>query len=169
MISHFGDFIRELGITVETFLDLGRSPSVPGLFNMTRLALNGTRRVNAVSRIHGAVSSRLVADQWPEIRPEEHPIGFVTNGVHVPTFLHQIWADFFDQELGRDWRDRLRDLPFWNSLEQVPDDRYWATSQSVKARMLASVRERLQREFARKGLSPAQLRHVTRFLDPMRP
>jgi glycogen phosphorylase len=169
MISVFGDFVRELGIPMDRFLDLGRSPSVGGLFNMTRLALNGTRRVNGVSRIHGVVSSRIVADQWPEIRPEENPIGFVTNGVHVPTFLHQIWADFLDAELGREWRDRLRDVQFWNRLEEVADDRYWATSQSVKARMLASVRERLQREFARKGLSPAQLRHVSRLLDPMRP
>ena len=80
----FGDFIRELGIPMDRFLELGRSPSVGGLFNMTRLALNGTRRVNGVSRIHGVVSSRIVADQWPEIRPEENPIGFVTNGVHVP-------------------------------------------------------------------------------------
>jgi starch phosphorylase len=169
ILSHFADFIRELGITPERFLDLGRSPSVPGLFNMTRLALNGTRHVNAVSRIHAAVTSRLVADQWPEIRPEENPIGFVTNGVHVPTFLHQLWAEFFDHELGRDWRDKLRDVNFWQALEQVSDERYWATSQSVKSRMLASVRERLEREYARKGLSPAQLRHVTRFLDPSRP
>ena len=169
MISTFGDFIRDLGMTVERFLDLGRSPSVPGLFNMTRLALNGTRHVNGVSRIHGAVSSRLVADQWPEIRPEENPVGYVTNGVHVPTFLHQSWADFFDHELGRDWRERFRDLGFWNALDALPHERYWATSQSVKARMLASVRERLQREYARKGLSPAQLRHVTRYLDPSRP
>jgi len=78
-------------------------------------------------------------------------------------------ADFFDQEMGRDWRERLRDLDFWNALDRVPDDRYWVTSQSVKSRMLASVRERLQREYARKGMSPAQLRHVTRFLDPTRP
>ena len=154
---------------MDRFLELGRSPSVGGLFNMTRLALNGTRRVNGVSRIHGVVSSRIVADQWPEVRPEENPIGFVTNGVHVPTFLHQTWADFFDVELGREWRDKLRDIPFWTGLEQVADDKYWATSQAVKGRMLASVRERLQREFARKGLSPAQLRHVSRLLDPMRP
>src|SRR6201996_3958005 len=132
MTSHFGDFIRELGIPVERFLDLGRSPSTGGLFNMTRLALNGTRRVNAVSRIHGAVSSKLVADQWPEIRPEDNPVGFVTNGVHVPTFLHQTWADFFDQELGREWRERLRDTAFWNFLERVADERYWQVSQSVK-------------------------------------
>jgi len=169
IISHFSDFIRELGIPVERFLDLGRSPSLPGLFNMTRLALNATRHVNAVSRIHAAVTSRLVADQWPEIRPEENPVGFVTNGVHVPTFLHQRWGEFLDHELGREWRERLRDLEYWNSLERVPDDRYWVTSQLVKSKMLFSVRERLQREFARKGLSPAQLRHVTRFLDPLRP
>jgi len=169
IVAHFGEFIRELGIPVERFLDLARSPQAPGLFNMTRLALNGTRHVNGVSRIHGAVSSRLCADQWPEIRPEENPVGYVTNGVHLPTFLHQTWVDFFDRELKRDWRERLRDPDFWSALELVSDDRYWRTAQAVKSRMLAGVRERLQREYARKGLSPAQLRHVTRFLDPVRP
>ena len=169
IVGHFADFIRELGVSVERFLELGRAPAAPGMFNMTRLALKGTRHVNGVSRLHGAVSARLCADQWPEVRPEDNPVGFVTNGVHVPTFLHQRWADFFDRELGREWRDRLRDPEFWHALERVPDERYWATSQDVKARMLASVRERLQREYARKGLSPAQLRHVTRYLDPQRP
>jgi glycogen phosphorylase len=169
MVGHFADFIRELGLSVERFLELGRSPAAPGMFNMTRLALKGTRHVNGVSRIHGAVSARLCADQWPEVRPEDNPVGFVTNGVHVPTFLHQRWTDFFDRELGREWRDKLRDPEFWHALERVPDERYWGTSQDVKSRMLASVRERLQREYARKGLSPAQLRHVTRYLDPQRP
>jgi len=89
MVAHFGDFVRELGVPVERVLELARSPSAPGLFNMTRLALNGTRHVNGVSRIHGAVSARLCSDQWPEVRPEDNPVGFVTNGVHVPTFLHQ--------------------------------------------------------------------------------
>ena len=167
--AHFEDFIRELGMPVERFLELARAPGAPGLFNMTRLALNGTRHVNGVSRIHGAVSARLCADQWPEVPPEDNPVGFVTNGVHVPTFLHQPWMEFFDRELGREWRERLRDADFWRALEQVPDERYWATAQDVKARMLANVRERLQREYERKGVSPAQLRHVTRFLDPQRP
>jgi starch phosphorylase len=169
ILSHFGDFLREANISIERFLDLARAPGSPGQFNMTRLALNGTRHVNAVSRIHGIVSARLCSDQWPEVRPEDNPMGFVTNGVHVPTFLHQTWTDFFDRELSRDWRDHLSDPGFWAALEQVPDERYWPTSQSVKSRMLASVRDRLQREYARKGMSPAQLRHVTRLLDPLRP
>jgi glycogen phosphorylase len=169
IVHHFEGFIRELNIPVERFLELARAPSAPGLFNMTWLALNGTRRVNGVSRIHGAVSARLCADEWPEVRPEDNPVGFITNGVHVPTFLHQRWMEFFDRELGREWRERLRDAEFWSALEHVSDERYWATAQDVKARMLTNVRERLQREYARKGLSPAQLRHVTRFLDPLRP
>jgi starch phosphorylase len=169
IVRHFGEFIRELGVPTERFLELGRSPSSPGMFNMTWLALNGTRHVNGVSRIHGGVSARLVGDQWPEVRPDDNPVGFITNGVHVPTFLHQRWMEFFDRELGGEWRDRLRDPQFWTALEHVPDERYWATAQDVKARMLTHVRERLQREYARKGLSPAQLRHVLRFLDPQRP
>jgi starch phosphorylase len=136
---------------------------------MTRLALNGTRHVNGVSRIHGGVSARLCADQWPQIPPEENPVGYVTNGVHVPTFLHQTWADYFDSALPADWRERLRDVDFWRLIEALPDDRYWETAQAVKSQMLASVRERVQREYVRKGLSTAQCRHVTRLLDPVRP
>ena len=169
IVDHFGDFIRELGVPVERFLELARAPSAAHLFNMTRLALNAARHINGVSRVHGRVSARLCADQWPEVRPEDNPVGFVTNGVHVPTFLHQRWSDFFDRELGAEWRGRLRDASFWSALEGVPDERYWATAQDVKARMLVSVRERLQREYERKGLSPAQLQHVTRLLDPQRP
>jgi starch phosphorylase len=169
IVGHFGDFIRELGVPVERFLELARSPAAPHLFNMTRLALNGTRHVNGVSRIHGGVSARLCADQWPELRPEDNPVGFVTNGVHVPTWLHQRWTDFFDRELGAEWRERLSDFDYWRALERVADERYWATAQEVKSRMLASVRERLQREHERQGFSSAQLRHVTRLLDPQRP
>jgi len=169
IVRHLDALIRELGLPVERFLELARAPSAPGLFNMTRLALNGTRHVNGVSRMHGAVSARLCADQWPEVRPEDNPVGFITNGVHVPTFLHQRWMEFFDRELTPEWRDRLRDPDFWAALERVPEERYWATSQDVKSRMLMGVRERLQREYDRKAASPAQLRHVLRYLDPQRP
>jgi starch phosphorylase len=169
LVAHFSDFIRELNIPVERFLELGRVPSVPGVFNMTRLALNGARRINGVSRIHGLVSARILGDQWPEIRPEENPIGHVTNGVHVPTFLHQSWAGFFDSVLPSDWREQLSQGDFWRRLESIPNERYWQAAQDVKSRMLTGVRDRLARSFARKALSSAQWRHVTRHLDPSNP
>ncbi len=169
MLEHFQDFINDVGLPVERFLDLGSAPSVPGMFNMTRLALNGARHVNGVSRIHGAVSAQLCADHWPEIRPEENPVGFVTNGVHVPTFLHKLWGTFFDEALGPEWRVRLSDEAFWARLQTVPDERFWATAQDVKAKMLDAVRQRLERQYTRKGQSLAQLARITRLLDPARP
>jgi starch phosphorylase len=165
----FQDFLPELNVPMERVLSLGQAQQATHVFNMTHLALHGARRINGVSRIHGQVSAALCASHWPEVPPEENPVGYVTNGVHVPTFLAQSWSRFFDERLGNHWRDRLSDDTFWKGLERLPDEDYWRTSQSIKSRMLAGVRARLYREYATKGLSQAQLRHVTRLLDPDRP
>ena len=165
----FQDFLPELRVPPAQVLELGQAPQAAQAFNMTHLALNGARGINGVSRIHGAVSSRLCANHWPEVPVGENPLGYVTNGVHVPTFLAQTWGHFFDEKLGVQWRTRMSDVHFWQPLEQVPDAEYWQTAQRVKVEMLAGVRARLQREYAAKGLSPMQLRHITRLLDPERP
>ena len=70
---------------------------------MTALAIRGSRFQNGVSRIHGGVSSRICAPLWPEVEPAENPLRYVTNGVHVPTFLAPEWADQFEKYLGFDW------------------------------------------------------------------
>jgi starch phosphorylase len=168
-ISCFVSYAEPLGISMERLLSLGRGPGEHGRFNMTRLALNGARHINGVSRIHGAVSAQLCADYWPEVPAEENPVGYVTNGVHVPTFLAQTWSWFFDSHIGADWRERLSDSAYWQALEEVPDKIFWDVAQDTKSRMLAGVRERLRREYVRKGLSQAQFRHVTRLLNPERP
>ncbi|MGE0580516.1 MAG: alpha-glucan family phosphorylase [Steroidobacteraceae bacterium] len=164
----FGGYLDTLGWPAGQVLALGLAPGAPHEFNMTWLALAGARSVNGVSRVHGGVSAQICAPHWPELAPAENPVGFVTNGVHVPTYLHQTWAEFFDRHLPAGWMDRLSDAALWQALERVPDEEYWAASQDVKARMLASVRTRLQREFADKGLSGAQWRQVVRLLDPDR-
>jgi starch phosphorylase len=170
LLTHcFGDFLSQMGVDRERVLDLGRSPQAGNIFNMTHLALNGARRINGVSRIHGGVSAQLCASHWPEVPPKENPVGFVTNGVHVPTFLAQTWSRFFDSKLGPLWRDRLSDRDFWIELASVPDYDFWETAQRVKARMLEGVRGRLRREYLAKGLQPAQLRRITRLLDPEQP
>jgi starch phosphorylase len=165
----FQNFFDDLRAPVDRVLELGRASNAPHAFNMTHLALHGARRMNGVSRIHGVVSSQLCAAHWPEVPPDQNPVGYVTNGVHVPTFLAQIWSRFFDAKLGPQWREQLSDREFWLELTSVPDYDYWETAQQVKSNMLAGVRGRLRREYAAKGLNPAQLRHITRLLDPERP
>jgi starch phosphorylase len=170
LVTHcFGEYFTQLGVEQERVLDLGRAPHAGHVFNMTHLALNGARRVNGVSRIHGKVSSELCASHWPEVPPNENPVGYVTNGVHVPTFLAQTWSRFFGATLGPAWRDRLSDREYWIELANVPDFDFWETAQKVKARMLEGVRGRLRREYVAKGLLPTQLRRITRLLDPERP
>jgi starch phosphorylase len=165
----FASFPAELGITPEQLLDLGRAPERPDVFNMTRLALRGAAAVNGVSKIHGQVSSRLCASAWPDVPPPENPVGFVTNGVHVSTFLRHTWGKLFDQHIGTDWRERMMDRKLIARIEAIPDELFWQTSQKVKGQMLRVLRERLTQQFQRNGLSEAHVQRLLRLVDPEQP
>ena len=124
----FQDYFRELGVTAGARARArAASAAHRQAFNMTHLALNGARRMNGVSRIHGAVSARLCADHWPEVPPEENPVGYVTNGVHVPTFLAQTWSRFFDAKLGAPLARAAVGRGFLATrCGQIRDDEFWA-------------------------------------------
>lgn len=169
ILGYFGELISELGIDAETFLSLGRAPHGGNHFNMTRLALTGSRHHNGVSRIHGGVSSRICADNWPEVPPQDNPIGYITNGVHLPTYLFQPWADFFDMSLGDTWRTRLTDATFWKRIFDIPDHRFWDVRQSIKSEVLKGLRLRLHAQCERNHVSEAHFQRLTRFIDPADP
>ncbi len=177
VLSQLGETIDSLGIERDRVLALGRAPRRPGEqganpnegFNMTRLALSGTRYHNGVSRIHGEVSARICADNWPEVPPEENPIGYITNGVHVPTFLFQPWVDFFEMSLGSAWSTRLSDVDFWMRLKEVPDQLFWNVRQTIKSEVLKGLQQRLQLQCMRKRSSEAHFDRLTRWLDPANP
>jgi starch phosphorylase len=165
----FASFPAELGITPEQLLDLGRAPDRPEVFNMTRLALRGAAAVNGVSKIHGQVSSRLCANAWPDVPPPENPVGYVTNGVHVSTFLRNAWAALFDEHLGKGWRHGMMDRSLMARIEAIPDARFWETNQKVKCHMLRVLRERLTQQFQRNGLSESHAHRLLKLVDPDNP
>ncbi len=166
--AYFRDFLPELGISQEEFMALGRKDGSPD-FNMTALAIRGSRHHNGVSRIHGQVSSRICADLWPQIDPEESPMSYVTNGVHVPTFLAIEWADLFDQFLGYEWRHRLSDTGYWSKIDAIPDHLFWSVHQSLKSQMLQLVRHRITHQHLRNHGSQAHLDRMFRNADPANP
>jgi starch phosphorylase len=165
----FAGFTAELGITTEQLLELGRAPDRADVFNMTRLALRGSAAVNGVSKIHGHVSSRLCANAWPDVPPAENPVGYVTNGVHVATFLRHTWAKLFDQHLGSEWRTRMTDRALLARIDAIPDALFWETNQKVKGQMLRVLRERLTLQYQRNGLSEAHVHRLLKRLDPEAP
>jgi starch phosphorylase len=162
----FEGYPAALGITVDEMLDLGRAPEHLDAFNMTRLAIRGAAAVNGVSKIHGQVSARLCQANWPDVPPSENPVGYVTNGVHVPTFLRANWSALFDKHLAPDWRARIMDRALMAKILEIPDAQFWQTNQKVKSLMLRVVRERLERQHKRNGLSEAHIHRLLKLVDP---
>ncbi|MEW5790287.1 MAG: alpha-glucan family phosphorylase [Pseudomonadota bacterium] len=169
MLEYFRDFIPQLKLDTGAFLALGHKPAEGSGFNQTALAVRGSRYQNGVSRIHGGVSSRMMVDLWPQVPPDENPMTYVTNGVHIPTFLAQEWMDLFDSYLGGEWRNKLSDAAFWHRIDQIPDHLYWSVRQALKSQMINHVRERLSHQHRRNGGSEAHLDRLLRYLDPLDP
>jgi len=156
--QYFRDIAHGMGLDFERFIRLGSVDATPSSFDMTTLALRGSRQHNGVSRIHGDVAARMARDLWPQIEPDENPVRYVTNGVHVSTFLAREWANLLDQRQ-RDWRLHLCDRDFWHeALDQIPDHRFWSLRQSLKREMLDDVAQRIRDQHRRNGSSEAVIR-----------
>ncbi len=157
--------VAELNIPVDQFLALGASPGNEHRFNMTALALRGSRFHNGVSAIHGGVAARTESYVWPQIEPAENPIRYVTNGVHVPTFLAREWVTYFNQQFGSGWRNELCNRDYWRRIDDIPDQVFWAQRELFKNRLAEALCERIQRQHARNGSSPAQINRLTCHLE----
>jgi len=169
MIGHYFDqWCAEVGIDRERLLGLGRTPDSSD-FNMTALAIRGSRFHNGVSRIHRSVSARMLAPLWPQVEPRENALDHVTNGIHVPTFLSDEWADLFTRQLGSAWAMRVTDRDAWQAVHRIPDQQFWSVRQSLKAQMLHLVRHRIGRAHARNHGSEAHLDRLLRLADPANP
>ncbi len=169
LLDYFRKLVGELGVGDQGFLQLGSDGPAESGFNMTRLALTGSRHVNGVSRIHRHVTAQICAASWPEVPAAENPIGFVTNGVHVPTFMQTEWADLLEQNLGPSWRYQLMERDLARKIDDIPDGRFWYVGQQVKVAMLAGLRDRLRRQHSRNQLSEAHIHRLLKYLDPERP
>ncbi|MDH5511867.1 MAG: alpha-glucan family phosphorylase [Gammaproteobacteria bacterium] len=166
MERYFSHKLKGLGLDMDKLFSIGSSPGGQGGFNMTALALRGSRFRNGVSRIHGEVASRMAAYIWPQIPPEENPVGCITNGVHVPTFLAREWSNLFDMRFGGGWRNELLNEKFWRHIDEIPDHSYWSLHQSLKAEMLSEVKRRLIFQHRRIGTSEALIERYIQYLTP---
>ena len=174
MRTYFEGFYQDLGLAYEDFISLGRVSGSTD-FNMTALAIRGSRSHNGVSKIHGDVSARICRDLWPQIEPEENPMSYVTNGVHVPTFLAQEWMHLFDRYVGHEWRNKIVesceicDPEYWSRIDTIPDHLFWSVRQSLKSQMFYLIRARLAIQNARNHGSEGQFDRLVKFLDPINP
>jgi starch phosphorylase len=154
--------VRDLGTGFEQVYRLGLN-SGSG-FNMTCLALRCTRFHNGVSRIHGQVAAEMEASLWPQIPFRENPITYVTNGVHLPTFLAKEWISLFDLRFD-DWREELLNEEYWERLEEIPDYQFWSIHKALKEQLLEHVSDGVLVQQRRNGTSDAVIRRMLRYVD----
>ncbi len=166
--TYFDQYCQELKLTPQVLLALGRTGN-GGDFDMTALAVRGSRFQGGVSKIHGDVSAEMLRELWPQVPPEENPLTYVTNAVHVPTFLSPDWSNDFDRFLGFDWLDRIADPEVSGRVEELPDHIVWSRHQFLKTQMFHLVRHRITVQHNRNRGSEAHLDRMLRFADPGNP
>lgn len=168
LLNYFEHYYPQLKISREEFLALGHAPDTPD-FNMTSLAIRCSRFQNGVSRIHGRVSSKICAEMWPEIGEDENPIGYITNGVHMPTFLAKEWLEVFERFLGWGWSQHLTEVEFWEQIDAIPDHQFWSVRETLKSRMLQLIRLIVSKQHYRNHGSEAHLDRILKYADPANP
>jgi starch phosphorylase len=148
---YFAGYCRRVGITCDQLLALGRvDPENNGeQFGLTPLAIRLAGRSNGVSKLHGQVSRRMWRGIWPRRRVERVPIGSVTNGIHLATWLHPAMAELLEDYLPKRWRQRQDSAVVWAAARKIPDERLWQLHLELKAEMVNFIRARLRKQLAR--------------------
>ena len=169
MRYYFSDYVKKLNISMDEFLALGKSGLSSHGFNMTAFALRGSRFHNGVSRIHGEEASRMESYIWPQIPPIENPMRYVTNGVHVLTFLAHEWVNRFDLLFGGGWRSELSNRDYWERIDTISSHSFWSVKQTLKSTMLEAVAIRVRNQLRRNGEAESKIKRLTEYLNPQKP
>jgi len=166
--DHLGPLREALGVSKEKFMALGREnpESADESFCMTVLGLKLSRRANAVSSLHGEVSRAMWTGLTPGKSEDAVPIGHITNGVHVPTWLAPQMFRLYDRHLGPGWNQHSSESKIWDGIENVDDGELWETHLNLKARMIDFVRRRAVKQAERRDEPQDVLQKLRGVLSP---
>jgi len=167
--QHFQDYRSALGLSSEEFLGLGRQdPSnINEDYCMTILALRMSAYSNGVSRLHGEVARRMWRSIYPQVPLTEVPIGSITNGVHIYSWISHEMADLLDRYLGPRWREDPTDLQVWGQgITDIPGEELWRTHERRRERLVAFARRRMVTQLERRGAPPVEIDEAHEVLDP---
>jgi len=162
------DFPQQVGLDFDSFLQLGRThpenPHEP--FVMTPLGIKMSRSSGGVSRRHGEVARQMWQPLFPERPVDTVPIGHVTNGVHVPTWIAGGMRDLLDGYLPAGWMDHAADPATWETVERIPDHELWAARNSMRSQFIEFARDRTVANRLARGEPREYVEAAERGLDP---
>jgi glycogen phosphorylase len=166
--EHLGPLRDAIGISHEQLMGLGRvevdNHAEP--FCMTVIGMKLSRYANAVSNLHGVISRRMWSSLWPHRKEDEVPIGHITNGVHIQSWLAGQMALLYDKHFPAGWRDRMGSAEVWQSIHDVDPGELWETHNALKNLLLAFVRRRVSRQCRRRGENDSIIEAARNVLNP---
>jgi starch phosphorylase len=164
---YLSDYCSSLDISPEECLKLGQlEGSSSRLFNMAALALRMSDQRYAVSRIHGAVARKMWRTMWPEVEENSVPIGYITNGIHTPSWVAVEMSELYEKYLGADWLERHDDLSLWENVAKIPDVELWNVRRILRHELVNGILELAQKAWATNDVEPQQLVGIGALLHP---
>ena len=164
---YMGEFPGKLGISWQEFIDMGReNPGSNEKFSMSVFALNTCQEANGVSWLHGKVSQRMFAPVWKGYFPDELHVGYVTNGVHMPTWASTEWKRFFAEHFDKKFLKDQSNKKYWEAIQNVTDEDIWSIRKTLKNKLITYIKNQYKTNWLKNQGDPAK---VVSILDKINP
>ncbi|MDR2853765.1 MAG: alpha-glucan family phosphorylase [Prevotellaceae bacterium] len=158
----------KLKISWNDFIDMGRTN--PGdrneKFNMSTFACNTCQEVNGVSWLHGKVSQEMFAPIWKGYFPSESHVGYVTNGVHLPTWAASEWKGVYNKYLAKGYEQDQSNPKIWEAIYNIPDSEIWDVRMRMKKRLVAFIKEQFQNNWLKNQGDPSRIVSIIETINP---
>ena len=169
--SLFGKYMREfpakLGISWQDFIDMGRiNPGSPEKFSMSTFALNTCQEANGVSWLHGKVSRQMFAPLWQGYFPEELHVGYVTNGVHMPTWTATEWKEYYTGIFDRQFISDQSNQRIWEAIQLAPDSEIWEIRKQLKNKLISYIKAQYRDNWLKNQGDPVKVVSILEKINP---
>lgn len=165
--KYMGEFPAKLGISWNDLMNMGReNPDTNERFSMSVFALNTCQEANGVSWLHGEVSKKMFAGVWKGYSWEESHVGYVTNGVHMPTWAASEWKAFYKEKLGKDVFYDQSNPEAWDDIFKVSDEEIWNMRMTLKNKFINFVKRDFKAKWLANQGDPSQVMNVVEKINP---
>ena len=166
--KYMGGYPEKLGISWDEFIGMGRTnpDDHAERFCMSTFACNTSQEVNGVSKLHGWVSQKMFAPIWQGYYPEESHVGYVTNGVHLPTWTSTEFRRIYDKYFDASFMSDQSNEEIWHDIYQVPDAEIWETRMALKKKLVAYIREKFTENWLKNQGDPSRVMSLLERINP---
>lgn len=165
--KYMGEFPAKLGISWSDLMNMGReNPDTNERFSMSVFALNTCQEANGVSWLHGEVSKKMFSGIWKGYSWEESHVGYVTNGVHMPTWAASEWKELYEKTFGKEFFNHQSDTNYWAKIYDVADEDIWKLRMTMKNKFINFVRRDFREKWLKNQGDPSRIMSIVDKINP---